>query len=169
MLPDSATRVRVHAARPGPKRVTGPLLSTDGDVLTLMPDGYVSSMRVPFPLIERLEVSRGHSRNTLRGFGLGAGIGAAAGLTLGLVARGGDDNPLDNYGAFETGAVGALGGATLGGLIGLAIGSLSTSERWTPLVLPEPGGTSRADRVQPDRIGEVRTGPWLRLGMALRL
>jgi hypothetical protein len=75
------SRVRVTAG----KRITGRLVSVDGDALTLMPDGSRDPMRIPLSSISAAEVSEGKRSRAVADLA-GVGIGFGAGLLTGLIA-----------------------------------------------------------------------------------
>ena len=139
----AGTRVRVHASG-ATLPLTGTIAWQDRTNLAVVRSPGDTAI-VPLTALTRMDVSRGRQSNVLRGARAGALIGAGAGVLLGLVAMADDDSYFD-YGA-EVVPFGALGGGFIGGTIGLLIGSVTTSERWTPAgttITVRPGSSGMA-------------------------
>jgi hypothetical protein len=77
------SRVRVTAG----KRITGRLVSVDGDALTLTPDNSRAPLRLPLSSITAAEVSEGKRSRAVADLA-GVGIGFGAGLLTGWIASG---------------------------------------------------------------------------------
>ena len=126
---DPGARVRVDAPT-----VDGTfwVVAATRDTLVLQRDSAGPAHRVPVAAIRRLDVSRGR-RPPLARFGrgllIGAGIGAAVGVVSGL-ASGDDPQGFLSLTAEEKavagGVLAGVGGATIGGLVGV----LGRGERW---------------------------------------
>lgn len=129
--PDLAagTRVRVHASG-ATLPLTGTIAWQDTTNLAVIRSPGDTAI-VPLAGLARVDVSRGRQSNVLRGARAGALVGAGAGILLGLAAMAGDDDGFYQVGP-EAVPLGALGGGFLGGTIGLLIGSVTSSEQWTP-------------------------------------
>ncbi len=125
----AGTRVRVHS--PGVERaLTGTVAWRDETHLAVLRTSGDTAI-VTMSALTRVDVSRGRRSNVMRGARTGALVGAGTGLLLGLAAMAVEDDSYFDYGA-EVIPIGTLGGAFLGGSVGLLIGALTTSERWTP-------------------------------------
>lgn len=124
----AGTRVRVHASG-ATVPLTGTVAWRDATHLAVRRASGDTAI-VAMSALTGVDVSRGRRSNVLRGARTGALIGAGAGLVLGLLALGEEDSYFD-YGA-EIVPLSALGGGIMGGSVGLLIGALTTSERWSP-------------------------------------
>jgi hypothetical protein len=83
--------------------------------------------------VTRLDVSRGRTRNSGRGFGIGLLAGLSFGV-LGGLASGDEEAPcLFCMSAEEQMVLGGVVFGGLGGLVGAVIGTLSYSERWVAI------------------------------------
>ena len=103
-------------------RVEGQLAVDNATSVTVSKDG-VPVVEVPIPDIDGLWV---RGRATGRGALIGGGVGLAAGVVFGLLIAEDFWALAENDGstaglALSTGAIGGVGGALLGGLIGFAI------------------------------------------------
>ena len=84
----------------------------------------------PVEVIEKLEISTAKKSNIGKGalFGFIVG-GAIGGLLLGSTASGSTEREIsENAGSWA--AIGALGGGTLGAVIGMGIGAAQKSDQW---------------------------------------
>ena len=130
---EPGTRVRIEARALADTLLIGNLAFLDRDTLALAPPGKGASMiRIPTSAIERIEVSRGRVSTVAIGAFLGIAVGASAGYAL--ASR--DTSCGYVCGAGQ--AIGGIGGAALGLLLGAGIGSeiKSGPERWTEYPLP---------------------------------
>ena len=122
-------RVRVSTApqTSQPDWLVGTVTDVSSDRLTIRSQrDSAREMQWARKDLVRLEVSRGRRSHWLTGLGLGFLAGGAVGAAIGYQAlhEGHDLAPRD------AALMGAIPGAVGGGLIGLAIGSGSKSERW---------------------------------------
>jgi hypothetical protein len=142
-------RVRVLALSLPGQRIEGTLQSADSTAITLVPNGAYplapTGLSLPTKSVVRLEVALEKRRHGWQG----AAIGALAGALL--VGLGSDVDPVlckvnsdvicSRAEAFGTGAAG-------GGLIGLVIGALIQTDRYTPVAIdslrPPPASVVRA-------------------------
>jgi hypothetical protein len=146
------SRIRVSTepdvVRPNPLVTT--LVRLTPDSMTVIASSGEAELSIPNSAVTRLEVSGGKQGRALRG----AGIGMVAGTVVGglawalgskscegeLCGTGIDDAVSATFGAVAL-VAGALGGAT----VGLIIGAASPAERWAPVpladrsALPESG------------------------------
>jgi hypothetical protein len=93
---------------------------------------------VPRDLLSQLERSEGYRRYPARGFLIGAGVGLVGGL---LAINSGDGSACRgsaNYG--ELCAISVAATTVGGGFLGLLVGALVRTERWTPLSLETLAG-----------------------------
>jgi hypothetical protein len=146
------SRIRVSTepdvVRPNPLVTT--LVRLTPDSMTVMASSGGADLAIPHSAVTRLEVSGGKQGRALRGLGIGMVAGAVVGglaWALGssscegeLCGTGFDDALSATVGAVAL-VAGALGGAT----VGLIIGAASPGERWDPVpladrsALPETG------------------------------
>jgi hypothetical protein len=122
---EPGVRVRVSTA-PRTSRANwtvGTVIAVTGDRLAIRTQQHSgSTIDIARSSVTQLEVSRGQHSRALTGLGLGFLIGAGVGAVIGV---GGEDlAPTD--GKLIGAGLGAVGGA----LVGLVVGSSSTSERW---------------------------------------
>lgn len=160
------TVMRVHTRGGG--RLEGLLVKVEADTLVLAAAG--AEHRIP---AARLETVWARGRQTRRGATLGAAVAGGAALLYGawfgwLVAGTGDGGSEEAAGiALGSGALGAAGGALVGGIIG------STITRWyrvypageaPPMLdVPRPGELPEAPPVEPRRLGGAEvTGGYAR-------
>ncbi len=137
-------RIRVVARRAlNPPLREGTVLAVGADslVLRLQPRG--DSVVMQMAQVTSLEVSRGWRSNTRKGLT----IGAVSGVVLGAVAGAATYKPCVSQCYIDFGAGPSVaGGALLGGLVGLAmgsvIGSLRQSEQWARVPLRTAGHLS---------------------------
>ena len=138
-LPQGA-RVRLQAATAPSSWVEGFLVSADSTSVALVPKDAPpvggAELRMPRSSVTRLELMTGTKHHWLHGLVIGAAAGAALGFLVEVdpVACQYDDY---NYSCSRGEAVGytAAGGA----MIGVLVGGLVTSQRWTPVALDALG------------------------------
>jgi hypothetical protein len=134
------SRVRVQMASAPGSWTKGILTSADSAGVSLIPEHAPplgdNQLRLPTTSVSRLELMTGTKRHWLHGLVIGAAAGAALGFLAEVdpVACQYDDY---NYSCSRGEAVGytAAGGA----MIGVLIGGLVTSQRWTPVALDALG------------------------------
>jgi hypothetical protein len=146
------SRIRVSTepdvVRPNPLVTT--LVRLTPDTMTVIASSGGAELAIPNSAVTRLEVSGGKQGRALRGLGIGLVAGTVVGglaWALGssscegeLCGTGIDDAVSATFGAVAL-VAGALGGAT----VGLIIGAASPAERWDPVpladrtALPESG------------------------------
>jgi hypothetical protein len=150
------SRVRVSTepdlVRPNPFVTT--LVRLTPDSMTVVASSGGAELSIPNSAVTRLEVSGGKQGRALRGLGIGMAVGTAVGglaWALGsgscegeLCGTGIDDAVSATFGSLAL-VTGALGGAT----VGLLIGAARPAERWDPVplalggALPESGNGYR--------------------------
>jgi hypothetical protein len=147
LLPESGTRIRITTRDSKYLPVTGPLVSVDGDTLT-MHDGDLTGVlvKVDTQQITRYEVSRGRHGNSTIGGIVGLVIGAVIGVVSGADVA---NRPQDTYGsdafvmtAFAPIALGCAGGV-LGAVAGVGIGAAIRTERWRVMPVANLRSTGR--------------------------
>jgi hypothetical protein len=132
--PDTLTVTRPSGDQvtlPRPRTLlTGEVVASDADTLTLRLDRRDVRVSVPRTALEQLDVSRGRrAHGTLKGAALGGAIGAVGGAVLGM-------STTKDRGIFTPADVGKMGAAlfgTIGGLVGAAAGR---AERWENVADP---------------------------------
>ncbi len=161
-------RVRVTAPDLRRREGTVQLLTTDSLVLVvrgawpvqwLTTDGLVVRNRLAIPLasVTRLEVSRGRKSRVGRGAGIGLLGGGLLGLTIssGVLPRNGGCR---GAGFVEPPrevcvALGTVGGAVVGTLLGVVVGAMASTDKWKAVPLL---------RVAPQRDGRFGLGASVR-------
>lgn len=117
--------VRVTAPSMLPDRMTGTFVSGARDTLRIAGRGGNLHYALPFPAVERLEVSRGRQR--MKWLWIGAGTGAVIGTLLGGEMAGSDTQ--------DAKAWGRLGGLVLGAPAGAIAGAVLAPERWRDVLV----------------------------------
>jgi hypothetical protein len=142
-------RVRVTAPTEGLRRKEGRFEKLQRDsLLVVSVDGQTRVL--PLRTVTLLEQVHGRRRHPLPGMGIGIGIGALAGGAAGYAA-GEDRCSRTSFFCLTRGestGLGAAGGAIVGGLLGLAVGAVWTTDRWADVpvdrlrvrVVPQRGG-----------------------------
>lgn len=129
--PEAGQRIRVTAPEVLTERRVGQLLWLDSDSLVLTGADTAQAERcvVPPEAITRLEVFEGRRAHP----GSGLLIGAGTGLASGLVGISGDGtcSGSGNYG--ELCAIFVTGTTLAGGLLGLLVGAMVHTDRWTSI------------------------------------
>ncbi len=123
-------RVRVTAPDVIRGRVVGSVVALSADTCVVKPEGR-AQVALPLASVTSLEVSRERKSNVGKGAGLGLLIGGAARVLTGFIAVGAVREGADAGDAAPIAAMGA--GAGL--LIGSAIGTASSRERWEAVPL----------------------------------
>jgi hypothetical protein len=144
------SQVRMQARTAPGQWMNGVLVSADAASVAFVPENApplgANQLRVPSASVTRFELKTGSKRHWL----LGLGIGVAFGLVMGAVE---DVDPVqcqyDDYTSCTRGEAIAID-ALAGGLLGVGIGALVKTDRWTPVALdalapPAP----RASGVEP--------------------
>lgn len=137
------SRVRVTAPEMALDRQHGRLLWLDADSLVLESAGADLGARdaapvrwvVPRDLLAEVENSQGRRGHPWKGLL----IGTAVGLTVGLIETdfGKSTVMCSGSGDYRTLCAAVIGGFTVGGsVLGLVVGSLVRTERWSPVPLP---------------------------------
>jgi hypothetical protein len=137
-------RIRVTAAPILPESQRGHFISLDGDSLVLEGAGLdlgragAAPMRwaVPRDLVSQLERSEGYRGYAGRGFVIGAGVGLVGGLIAISSGNGSACRGSGDYGALCAFFVGIS--TVGGGALGLLVGALVRTERWTPVFPDRP-------------------------------
>jgi hypothetical protein len=112
------------------------VVSRTPDTLVVRWREFSNDDAVPFAAIAQLEVNAAGRHRVLKGAALGLLAGGAIGAIAGAAAPESHEGSFDFGEGFET-AVGAVGGAALGLLVGTLVG-LSRSEDWRA-VSTDPG------------------------------
>lgn len=121
------SRVRVTSLETGAQPLIGQVVALEPGAVVVTGGGGTGQKRVPLVPSTTLEVSRGKKSRATRGAMVGAALGAMPGLFMTF----GDYNTDDGNPAAVS-LVGAVAGAAIGGLVGLAL----KSENWVPADLP---------------------------------
>ena len=132
-------RVRITSLNRGIVQKTGDLLYSRGDSLGLRMNGSDMAGVLPWSLLERIDVSGGTRRHALHGLG----IGFLAGSLIGVSARAQSDCAwgADVCSVEEVNkAAAAITGGVVMGLLGLGIGALIKTERWTSIPIGDRVG-----------------------------
>ncbi len=133
---EAGSRIRVTAPTVGADKLVGMCVEVDATRLRIQAGERVPPRAISLTDVTRLEVSQGRKSNALKGLligGLvGTPIGAAVGGVVGSIAHGLDEAHASMAAYVATGAL-VFGAA--GGLVGLGIGALSSSERWKEVPL----------------------------------
>jgi hypothetical protein len=132
-------RVRVTAPDIAEKPIDGTVSSLDTASITLAVPGEAlsSEQTIPLTSVSRLEIYRGRSHSPLKGMGTGLLVGAGAGLAIGIGAATEDsDFVCEGAGCIAIGTLGgAFWGVVIGGLFGAAIGH----DEWDEVMVLRPG------------------------------
>ena len=128
----AGTRARIIGPVAESKYTLITVESTSRDTLRYNLAQSLEPKSLPWQQIRKMDASAGTHRNFGRGLGYGLLIGAVAGAILGASSEPGQDFTRGMDAAFGGVFFGLLGGAT-GAVVGLAW----TSERWTPVRLPD--------------------------------
>ncbi len=124
-------RIRVRSTQLGGRAMIGQLTSLDNDVLRLKADETSPAVALARSSIREIEVSAGVHSDADKGAKVGAWIFGTAGAAVAFCAAAGnpDREPSDGSPAAMT--LVAIGtGVAIGALLGAAVGSSTTSERW---------------------------------------
>lgn len=128
----AGTRIRVTAAPPV-TATTGVVVSHTADTLVLRTDAHGNTIAVPVAQVTRLDVRGGPRTRKLLGASIGLLVGAGAGALVGQSSV--DESSCT--GSLVCGdSFAASGGAVVGGLAGLLVGTMAGSwstERWNPV------------------------------------
>lgn len=128
----AGTRIRVTAAPPV-TGLTGVVVSHTAETLAFRADDHGNTISVPVVQVTRLDVSGGRKTRKL----LGASVGLAVGAGLGALVGQSKAEKANCTGSSVCGdAFVAAGGAVVGGLGGLILGTMLgawSTERWTPV------------------------------------
>ena len=144
----SGTRIRVWTAEFSGKRMTGTVLSSVGEIITLTVKGQSDPLMVPVTSINRLEVTKGKKSKIVTGAVVGLFAGASLGAIVGYFGTCSTDQQrqaceLDSYSVGETKAANAvIGAGVLGGLgllLGTVIGAVIKVDRWEEVPLNQIG------------------------------
>jgi len=129
-------RVRISAASLADGRVTGTVVSVDGNGLSIVEATGRPARAFPLNALTRLEVSVARRSRVVPGALIGGGLGLAAGAAIGAAAGQSCEDeilcPGSTLGAGVVGAIGLAVGAGVGALIGLT----SRTDVWEVVALP---------------------------------
>lgn len=153
LLPASGTRVRFLETPTSSHRVTGAVVGSERDTVSIATDGG-GVLLVPASTFDHYEISRGSRSSFGRGLGLGALFGTVGGVVMGLA--GADENSWVCNTACSAVAGGVVFGA-LGALAGGIIGANSHHERW-----------EAADAGSPRVVVRAHGGSGVEVGLSLR-
>ena len=142
-------RVRVHVS--SGDRYTGNVTAIDTESLQLdlSPGASLELVDVDKADLDGLEISRGRSRKTLAGLGLGIVFGAGTGALI-AHAETNDDGCFDEATNGDCVKMGAVAGAVVGGVLGALIGTIIRTDRWEVVSVGDVGF-----RIGPGRHGEM--------------
>jgi hypothetical protein len=135
-------RVRIIAPTTGYASLTGRVVGTNPDVITLHVDGSVGEFGVRRDQIEEIYRSTARHRRPLRGLAVGLPMGAFLGIWFGPKRETSKTSPgleLDQPSPVPRNA---LGGALIGSVIGVVAGTLIRSDDWTPILSQPVAGNS---------------------------
>ena len=129
-------RVRLISSALPPDHQLARIISASNDTIVFRSDAYPVTRSLALRDIDRIEVSAGSHRRTVKGALIGIGIGVVGGAVLGAVTF----SPCDGFCIQpETrGGAAGIGAAffgTLGGMTGALIGGFHKEEDWKPLTL----------------------------------
>lgn len=157
-VPSPGSRVRITAPRHDLKRAVGVVQDTSSSAPTVQ-FSRLPTTTIPRSDITALDISIGHRRRGMEGFGLGALIGGGFGIFLGL-ASGDDEAGFIQFSAEEKAALAGVVLGVTGAIVGLLAGLGSRTDVWQP--------TSRA-RLHPTVFPTVTGDAFgLRVGLAFR-
>jgi hypothetical protein len=123
-------RVRIVAPRAGYGQITGNVMATTPDVLSISVGRQSAEVAVPRERIDRLFLSVGNKRHTARGALLGGAIGAGVVLWFGPKDESAPGTTIETgRGSTKNLITAAVGGAALGALIGYA----TKTDTWAEL------------------------------------
>jgi hypothetical protein len=132
-VPGDRVRVTIQESS-GSLRHVGMLVALGGDSLVVMGERMALTWRLPS--VTRLEVSRGRTSAWVPGAVIGAGVMGASSVVLFAlvctVSSAAEGSNCDQWGA---GALFAVAGAAVGGLLGAGIGALIMHDCWEPVPL----------------------------------
>lgn len=127
--PDLVVGSRVRVSVSDGRRLTGRVEQVTADTVVLLPEGQ-TAVSIPIAAMNHVDVSRGsesRGQSAWRYAKWGAAIGAGSGaISLGLQ----HDQVGDGSSVGSAVALGAWSGMLFGGLIGAAIGTGHSGERW---------------------------------------
>ena len=132
--PRSGDRVRVTAMSSGLQNRAARVLDVRRDTLVLQL-APAETLAVALAGVNRLDVSTGRRRYTMRGATIGSLIGVTSGVVIGFAS--GDDPP-DAFwqtSAGEKAAIAGVGLGVVGLVIGGVVGALTVADRWTAVPL----------------------------------
>ena len=146
-------RIRVKSSdRNDP--VVGKLVSADSEMIWVV-QPQADTVALPRKWVRGVDVSTGTYRSPRKGAAIGLLVGAGLGAIVGAAAY----EPCEPHALFDciaapgsasqSAALGAIVFGALGGTVGLLIGTLSVSDRWTPASVR----TSAQIRIVPRREG----------------
>jgi hypothetical protein len=123
---------RVKVFPSGAKPVTGEVAKLAYDTMVILPEAGAKAVTFLRQDFRRIEMVQGGKSNWAKGGLIGFGAGAVAGSVFWLSVREEDDSDVDTV--LLAGALGGIGGAALGALIGAFI----KSDRWVDAQMPVP-------------------------------
>jgi len=141
------TRIRVWTAKFSGKRMTGTVLSSVGDTITLTVKGQTNPLMVPVTSINRLEVTKGKKSKIVTGAVVGLFAGASLGAIVGYFGTCSTDQQrqtceLDGSVGETKAATAVISAGVLGGLgllLGTVIGVAIKVDRWEEVPLNQIG------------------------------
>lgn len=134
-------RVRIIAPTTGYSTLTGRVVGTSPDVITLHVDGSVGEFGVRREQIEEIYRSTARHRRPLRGLAIGAPMGAFLGIWFGPKRETAKTGPGIDLEQSSPVPRNALTGAIAGGVIGTVVGTLMRKDDWTP-ILSQPAAAA---------------------------
>ena len=125
---EPGAKVRVTAPTLGLDGHTGVIQELTGDSLFLATEtnGPLQVHRIPMSAIAKLDVRTGRRSHWAKGAGIGVLVGLIRGVSVARSDHNPDDDPLE---------IGV--GAVTGGLLGMGIGALIKSDKWSEVPLDQ--------------------------------
>jgi hypothetical protein len=131
---ETGTRARILEAAPDSRFTLITVASAGPDSLHYTLGGSANTRSLSWRQITKMEASSGQHRHIGLGLGLGFVTGTLGGIALGAAGRHGEQRTLKELS-------GAIGGASIGTIIGGAAGFLWRTDKWIPVYLPRPAIT----------------------------
>jgi hypothetical protein len=125
----AVARVRLNPVGPHARRLVGDVVSFGADTIHLVLRGAADTTHVATASLRRIEEFQGRRSNLGRGALIGAmTLGLAGAIVTPLIVDAIGEGAASNQ--MEAVGLGLAGGAVAGGLVGAAIGALTSRDRW---------------------------------------
>jgi hypothetical protein len=131
---ETGTRARILGASPPSKFTTITVVSARPDSLLYNVGGSSGTRSLGWQQITKMDASVGRHRHVALGLALGFVTGTFAGIAVGAAGKHGEQRGLKELS-------GAIGGASIGPIIGGTVGFYWRTEKWIPVYLPQPANT----------------------------